>query len=446
MMNSLLSYFIEANLYLVSFYLLYQLLLARDRHFRFNRAFLLGGVFLSMILPLMSFNLAPGAESSESFEGYIMLPAITISNVQTESVGLILKWWHIIGIIYLAGVLFYLIRLLWQIAQILRHLPFLNSTREQKAGYTLVTTNGDIPTCSFFKFLLWDKSASLNEDEKKLILEHELVHIRQWHSIDVLIIELLRAIFWFNPVVHLLKSRLTEVHEYLADHYATKQIDVDSYSKLLTLQVFKSFDFALSNNFHKSQIIKRFRMLKSKRSRSIWINVGLLAPSLALLITVLACDVTEMNEISPINENELIPLKEVVVESNTVENLNNNLTIREETILPDNNLSGANEIFTIVEDQPTPIGGMTAFYEYVQNSLKYPLEAKGREIEGKVFVQFVVDPDGKLTDVKSVKGIGAGCDEEAIRVIGESPAWNPGLQRGRRVNVRMIMPITFKLN
>lgn len=103
------------------------------------------------------------------------------------------------------------------------------------------------------------------------------------------------------------------------------------------------------------------------------------------------------------------------------------------------------EIFTIVEDQPVPNGGMSAFYKYVGDKLKYPAQARRMGIEGKVFVQFVVDKDGTLTEVKAVKGIGAGCDEEAVRVIKGAPKWKPGKQRGRSVKVRMILPITFKL-
>ena len=103
------------------------------------------------------------------------------------------------------------------------------------------------------------------------------------------------------------------------------------------------------------------------------------------------------------------------------------------------------EIFTIVEDQPAPPGGMSAFYKYVATTLRYPAQARRMGIEGKVFVQFVVDKDGSLTDVQAIKGIGAGCDEEAVRVISKAKKWKPGRQRGRAVKVRMILPITFKL-
>lgn len=105
----------------------------------------------------------------------------------------------------------------------------------------------------------------------------------------------------------------------------------------------------------------------------------------------------------------------------------------------------ADEIFTIVENQPEPAGGMSAFYEYVAKNLKYPILARRNNIEGRVYIEFVVEKDGSLTDVKIIKGIGGGCDEEAIRIIKNAPKWNPGKQRGRPVRVKMVLPILFRL-
>jgi len=103
------------------------------------------------------------------------------------------------------------------------------------------------------------------------------------------------------------------------------------------------------------------------------------------------------------------------------------------------------EVFTIVDDQPVPKGGMKAFYEYITQSMKYPEQARHKGIEGKVYVQFIVNVDGKLIDVKALKGIGAGCDTEAVKVVKESPKWNPGMVGDRPGKVKMILPITFKL-
>ena len=103
-------------------------------------------------------------------------------------------------------------------------------------------------------------------------------------------------------------------------------------------------------------------------------------------------------------------------------------------------------VFTVVENQPEPGGGMREFYRFVGDNIKYPKEAREKGIEGKVFVQFVVNEYGELTDFKTLKGIGGGCDDEAIRVLQEASAWNPGTTDGKSVPVRMVMPITFKFD
>jgi len=101
--------------------------------------------------------------------------------------------------------------------------------------------------------------------------------------------------------------------------------------------------------------------------------------------------------------------------------------------------------FTQVEELPSFEGGMTAFYEYVQKNMLYPEEARKNKVEGKVFIEFVVTKSGKIESTQVLRGIGAGCDVEAARVIKNSPKWTPGKQRGKAVNVKMVLPITFKL-
>ncbi|MEQ9405427.1 MAG: energy transducer TonB [Cyclobacteriaceae bacterium] len=104
------------------------------------------------------------------------------------------------------------------------------------------------------------------------------------------------------------------------------------------------------------------------------------------------------------------------------------------------------EIFTIVEESAGFPGGLSAFYGYLKKEMKYPRQAQRMGIEGRVFVQFVVERDGSLTDIHVVKGIGAGCDEEAVRVLKNSPKWQPGKQRGRAVRQKMIQNILFKFS
>lgn len=103
------------------------------------------------------------------------------------------------------------------------------------------------------------------------------------------------------------------------------------------------------------------------------------------------------------------------------------------------------QIFTIVEESAAPEGGMKSFYKYIRKNLSYPRQAKRMGIEGKVFLSFIVDKDGSITNISVIRGIGGGCDEEATRILKEAPKWKPGKQRGRAVKQKMTFPINFKL-
>ena len=115
------------------------------------------------------------------------------------------------------------------------------------------------------------------------------------------------------------------------------------------------------------------------------------------------------------------------------------------TVVAEEPKEEVDEIFSVVEETATPKGGLPAFYKYVGEKMKYPAQARRMGVEGRVFVQFVIGKDGSINDVKIIKGIGAGCDEEASRVMQSAPSWNPGKQRGKPVKQRYTLPIIFKL-
>jgi protein TonB len=113
-------------------------------------------------------------------------------------------------------------------------------------------------------------------------------------------------------------------------------------------------------------------------------------------------------------------------------------------LLPDEKLDEGD--FIRVEEMPSPKGGYEAFYKFVQKNLNYPSQARRRDISGKVFVDFVVNERGDLVDIRILKGIGSGCDEEVLRIMNKAPKWNPGKQRGKPVRVKQVLPIEFRLN
>lgn len=106
---------------------------------------------------------------------------------------------------------------------------------------------------------------------------------------------------------------------------------------------------------------------------------------------------------------------------------------------------GQDNVFTVVEQPASFDGGLAAMYKFVMNNLQYPKAARNKRVEGSVFVSFIVEKDGLISNVSVVKGIGLGCDEEAVRIVSSFPKWNPGLQNGRAVKSKFVIPIKFKL-
>ncbi|WP_162343069.1 energy transducer TonB [Cyclobacterium salsum] len=153
----------------------------------------------------------------------------------------------------------------------------------------------------------------------------------------------------------------------------------------------------------------------------------------------------------PVEQPEIKEIPDEVEIEEKIE-VNFDVDVQEETVIKEVEISEApveekaEEIFDVVENMPTPPGGMEGWNKYLSNNLKYPTQARRMGIEGTVYVVFVVNTDGSIQDVGILRGIGGGCDEEAMRVVRNAPAWEPGRQRGRPVRVKMRLPIRFKLS
>ena len=150
-----------------------------------------------------------------------------------------------------------------------------------------------------------------------------------------------------------------------------------------------------------------------------------------------AVTIIEVSDVEEIKEDIQISLDVEVTEESVLEDV-----IYEAVEVPEEEVE---EVFLFVEEAPHPVGGLKSFYTYISEHLEYPVIAKRMGIEGKVYVQFIINKDGSITDLEILKGIGSGCDDEALRVIRESPNWVPGKQRGQPVKVKMAIPIVFEL-
>jgi protein TonB len=151
-------------------------------------------------------------------------------------------------------------------------------------------------------------------------------------------------------------------------------------------------------------------------------------------------------EIKVVDDLKKIEEHETMFEADNTEDLAERTPLKI-TAIDDTPREEVEDEFVLVpEVAAEPLGGMTAFLKYLEKTLKYPRQAQKLGVEGKVYVQFVVNKDGKLSEINVMKGIGAGCDEEALRVVENAPAWKPARQRGREVKQRVVVPIVFRLS
>jgi TonB family protein len=295
----------------------------------------------------------------------------------------------------------------------------IQNPQEKHDGYVVIFTKGKLPTSTFFNYLFWDDSQALEQQEKQQIIQHELAHIRGKHTLDMIWSELLKCIFWFNPLLWNWQKSLQEIHEFIADAQVVKNISVQSYKNLIVKHFFESVDLSMAinlrNGFRQSQIQKRLLMMVKPQTPSHMKAKSLLAlPIAAGMMFFFACQ-----------ENE------------QVESLKNETTTEK---------SMAKSEKETPEVNAEPVGGINQLFTWLGGELKYPEVARNNKVEGKVFVEFIVSEDGSIKDVKVLKGIGGGCDEEALRVISQMPKWKPALKDGKAVNQKLTLPITFKLS
>ncbi|AUD03293.1 M56 family metallopeptidase [Spirosoma pollinicola] len=401
-----LPYFLTASLYLLLFYVCYGLLLRRNTFFGMNRAYLLGSMTLSLLLPFVDI---PNGTTDALSVGVITLPTFVVGASQpAQTDSLTTAQW--IWLFYGFGVVVMLVRLGINVRSVLALIK--RGTAEHKGNYTLVKlSDNSTPSFSFGSYLVLNQTDALTRPGA--LMRHEEAHIRQRHTADVLFVEVAQAIFWFNPVLWLYKHALQEVHEFLAD----KSANEPTYAQQLVAYALDIPSAALTTPFvSKSTLKQRIVMLqKPQTPRRALLSYALALP-LAALLTM--CTQSEQDQ--------------------TI------TTLAQSSARKTAKVDG--EVFTVVEQQPEFPGGMKALGAYMEKNLKYPEAAQKANIGGRVFVRFIVTKTGEITNVELLKGIGYGADEEAIRVVNSMPNWTPAKQNGQLVNVQYNLPINFQLD
>jgi beta-lactamase regulating signal transducer with metallopeptidase domain len=278
-MTNFLIYLVESGVCLGLFYIVYRIFLSRETFFRTNRLYLLFAIPISFVLPLI--NIPSPFLSAKSIGAGSASPQGAVTS--TQSFGLA----EIVGIIYLLGALFFLVCFGYKIVQLAR---LIKKYGVQKCGkLKLVYIEEDTAPFSFFHYFFLNKS-NISQHDLLRIIDHELVHINQHHSIDLIAIELLTIVQWFNPFVRPYKKSLKETHEYLADNQVIAQGCSRAKYQLLIFEQHVGMNlFEFVNNFNHSLIKRRITMMTKGKSKS-WAKSKflLLVPVICFLVLAFA--------------------------------------------------------------------------------------------------------------------------------------------------------------
>ena len=422
-------YLLQVNLGIILFYALYKLICTRDTLFNSRRLILLLSLILPFIIPLI--DIREWMETRESlvmltnFDYSTTIPEIVVGTAGTEpgnQVFVISEW---IKNIYIAGILALSVRLIVQAISL--YLIILRTPEKTVNGIRIKCMKDKSGPFSFFNWIFLNPD-NVKEEEMSEILTHEMAHVRQRHSIDVIISELVNICCWINPFAWLMKREVRLNLEFLADRkvmdagFATK-----SYQYHL-LGLTYSHKYGLSNNFNFSHLKQRIIMMNKKKTNGAGhIKYALFAiPAFALLLAGNISCSSEATKTDDVKEKAATEKPEVVE-------------------IPAEKADTKDEVFMVVEQMPEFPGGIKELMTYLKDNIKYPKAAQDKKVQGRVIVQFVVEKDGTPTEFNVIRSVDPTLDAEALRVMKEMPKWKPGMQKGQVVRVKYTVPVAFRL-
>jgi len=438
----------------------YHFLMRKESYLLLNRMYLLVSSVLMVVLPVTGSLLPSRLLSPEHADPLpvITLPELVITGTRlvTEEQQQAILNWAALG--YALVTLAMITGLLLGIIRIIRFYRISRTAHQLEKNIFLV--NGIGSPFSFLGKIYISPSYESHPGLQNIII-HESAHIRQKHMVDLVFLELLSSIFWFNPFFFLIKKAMREVHEYLADREVIRQgVEPITYQQLLFSEVSGSPQYIIANNFN-LLTKKRIVMLIKKSSRPAALRIGILLP-LILIATIAVTLIQSEKASAQTTEKKAVPAvsKPPAPEKPQVTPppppppppaSKATKPVSADQKKP-GDASGKNtkeqgdDVFVVVEDMPQFPGGEEARVKYMVQSIKYPEEARKKGVQGTVYVSYIVEADGSITNAKVLRGIGGACDEEALRVIKGMPAWIPGKQKGKAVRVQFNMPIKFTLD
>ncbi|MCT1524580.1 M56 family metallopeptidase [Sphingobacterium hotanense] len=397
-------YLILSNIALIVFFLIYWLGLRKLTFFQWNRWFLLGSLFAAYLIPMGLYVQVPMPEMM-----IVELPEITIgANQQAIEANQVSadKWdilsFQTLNAMYWLGVAMFSAWFLYRIVELLRTIG---------AG----SAKGSF---SFFGKIVLSKE--LQDEDLQQVRNHELEHVKQGHSLDIILLEIFRLFNWFNPIYPMLIREMKFVHECIVDE---KNADNKvAYAELLLAQAMNTQSALLQHEFSNNSLLKnRITMLFKEKTAYKFKAIYLLTlpATLFMLFLVVNCKQEEQKTEPPVEEITLLDLpEEEKFEGSLIDN-------------PE-----------ILADYP---GGIDNFRKFVQEKYTYTQAAIDAGVKGKIVANFIIGSDGAISNIIITEDLGHGTGEALIAAIEKAEKWKPAIQDGKPVASRFMIPLRLDL-
>lgn len=476
-MTTFLLYDLKVALLITVFYMFYRLLAARETFHRLNRMVLLASLMLSLLLPLCVVTVHRTVEVSS-------LPQATVGMAEVGEVledgGFGLPG-TVLALVYLLGVAFCLARTLiniWSVRRLIarcREVAVPSYVHDDIGGMRLfVAEDEGIKPFSWMRSVVlsrrdYEQDLADGARGRSIVLAHECGHVACRHSVDMLFVDMIVALQWFNPVVWLLRQDLRTVHEYEADARVLSQgFNAYQYLNLLIHKAAGDAGYSIANGISMSSVLsKRVKMMvKNKSPRYSWAKLLYVVPIVAISLAATAKTVVEYKvKESPKEENSAVVNKSEDAKPTLAEN--NPVIVAAPA--GEAQSDDKEKAFDIVEVMPKFPGGDAKMLEFLSQNVKYPKDAQEKGLQGRVIVGFIVEKDGTISNAKVVssnryaeveikkdgtvvkklektqESAGSTLEAEALRVVQSMPKWTPGKQKGKPVRVKFNIPIMFRL-
>lgn len=434
----MIQYMLQVAIAMALLIVPYMLFFRKETFFKFNRAYLISALAIAIIAPF-----APKWISiADPSVAFILLQPIEISSmpeitVTAEAARRTSDIWYLLSIGYWIVAILLTGKLIIEVSGIAR--VYQIGDREVYNGETIVVHESIKVPFSFFNAVFLSPEIRNDFPRFSKIFRHEATHIKYRHSIDAVLVEILCAIFWINPLVYVYKRALKVIHEYQADN-VVEEPDLIEYTQLLLSQSQSGLRLVLTNQFFQSQLKARIVMMMKQRSKEVnkWKYLFAL-PALAMAILLFSfknSDALSAHDIAVFSESKIM--------NDSFPKAKNGVYLKADE-MP--RFPGCEEV---KDTEKRKLCSQKKLLQYVYTNIKYPVSARKNSIQGTVVIEFNVSRTGVVEDVTLLRGIGGGCDEESLRVVASlknlQSKWTPGKIDGKPVKVKMTLPIKFKLS